>query len=127
MPFTIVAVTAVLLTAPRQLPGQASLWRLLRAFNLCFASTIISVTSLLNFSLAAAMAVLLGVPLTVGCINSKLQRGALLPLVWWAVHGSKVEELLWDWNVLGVWTAPFAYFVVLPLCFQAAIVGMSDI
>lgn len=126
MPFAIVVVSAALLTAPRQLPGQASLWQLIRSFNLCLTSTIISVTSLLNFSLAGGVAILLGLPLTISRTGSKLQRAALLPLLWWAVHGSAVEELLWDWNVLGVWTAPFAYFVLLPLCLQAAVVGMSD-
>ncbi|KAJ7063467.1 Gaa1-like protein [Mycena amicta] len=81
---------------------------LLKALNLCFASTVISITTVVNFSLAMTLAILLGIPLSVSSASS------ILPL--------RIASALWDWQVLGVWFAPFVCIVYTPLVLQAAIV-----
>ncbi|KAG8926231.1 Glycosyl phosphatidyl inositol protein transamidase complex subunit [Tulasnella sp. 417] len=49
---------------PKKSAPQAPLHLILKAFNLYISSIVISITSVLNFSLAAGLAVLLGLPLT---------------------------------------------------------------
>ncbi|KAL5489781.1 GAA1 [Sanghuangporus weigelae] len=101
----------------------------LPALILCFASTIVSVVSLLNFSLAALLCGVLILPLTALLPTSSDSRQARdakhLVLV---AHSMLVltfcvnSSSLWDWSVLGVWFAPFMSIVCVPILLQAAIV-----
>ncbi|KAL4247302.1 GPI transamidase component Gaa1 [Abortiporus biennis] len=109
----------------------APLWMVLQAFNLCLASTVISITSVLNFSLAALLAVTLAIPLMcsspVKNIFVLVARYALylvLALGWTLFLKNEVRAALWNWEVLGVWFAPFVCIVYAPLMYQAAIVGV---
>ena len=115
---------------------------LLQSFNLCLASTVISITSLLNFSLAATLAVTLGIPLICsrvvsrpsGTSTSVFSRPSALTvhaayrlLAWgWLLLPQEVGIAVWNWEVLGVWFAPFICIVYAPLVMQAVLVGLSQ-
>ncbi|KAH0827034.1 Gaa1-like protein [Lanmaoa asiatica] len=132
---------ALLAFIPSQPPETAPFSMLLQSFNLCLASTVISITSLLNFSLAATLAVTLGIPLICSCVSSRPSRtSASLPsklsrlaayatywlLAWgWLLLPKEVERAVWNWEVLGVWFAPFVCIVYAPLVMQAGLVGLS--
>lgn len=117
-------------TVPRtQSPEEAPHSKVLKSFNLCLASTVISITSVLNFSLAAVLAILMGVPLsTSGSSPSPKTRltrfgfYAALAFGWLAFVGNEGRQALWNWEVLGVWFAPFVCIVYTPLVLQAGIV-----
>ena len=111
---------------------------LLQSFNLCLASVVISITSLLNFSLAATLAVTLGIPLICSRIScqgsaslfSKPFRLIVYTAYWllawgWLLLPKQVERGVWDWQVLGVWFAPFVCIVYAPLVMQGGLVGLS--
>jgi len=107
----------------------APLYMPLKAINMCLASTLISVSSVLNFSLAALLAVTLGVPLSLASpSDSLLSRGlkcalyTTLALGWLAFDG-EVRQAIWDWQVLGVWFSPLVCLVYVPFVLQAAIVS----
>jgi glycosylphosphatidylinositol transamidase len=96
--------------------------------NMCLASALISVTSVLNFSFAAFLAVILGIPLTLTPFSmhlSQLQRMLLLP-AYVAISSCCIalndSSAMWYWTVLGVWFAPLMYAVYIPLLYQAFIV-----
>jgi len=83
----------------------APIWMLLKSFNLCFASAVISATSVLNFSLAAVLAVLLGVPLsfsgpTGDALTSVTLRLAylLLAIFWFTPAWNVIDQAVWNWN-----------------------------
>ncbi|KAF8480712.1 Gaa1-like protein [Gautieria morchelliformis] len=115
-------------------PSPAPLSSLLKAFNLCFASTVISITSVLNFSLAAFLVILLGIPLSISSptigLTSKMAKAMsyfiLLFPIWWTLLATPMSQSIWDWQVLGVWFAPFVCIVYLPLVLQATVVCMLD-
>lgn len=101
----------------------------LKAFNLCFTSAVISITSLLNFSLAATLAVFMGVPLTAASSSrnivvsiAKYAILASLSLGWLVLFPEETNKALWNWEVLGVWFAPFVCVVYVPLVLQSALV-----
>ena len=101
----------------------------LKAINMCLASTLISVSSVLNFSLAALLAVTLGVPLSLSSpSDSLLSRGikcalyTILAFGWLAFDG-EVRQAIWDWQVLGVWFSPLVCLVYVPFVLQAGIVS----
>ncbi|THU87227.1 Gaa1-domain-containing protein [Dendrothele bispora CBS 962.96] len=105
--------------------GAAPIASVLKALNLCFASTIISATTVLNFSLAASLAVFLGIPLSVSSTSKNLPLRAskfslylFLSLGWVLKH----ERLNWNWEIMGVWLLPFLWIVYFPLVLQAGIV-----
>jgi GPI-anchor transamidase subunit GAA1 len=107
----------------------APLYMPLKAINMCLASTLISVSSVLNFSLAALLAVALGVPLSLASpSDSLLSRGmkcalyTTLGLGWLAFDG-EVKQAIWDWQVLGVWFSPLVCLVYVPFVLQAGIVS----
>ncbi|KAK7693461.1 hypothetical protein QCA50_003029 [Cerrena zonata] len=109
---------------------SAPIASILKAANLCLASTVISVTSVLNFSLAAVLAVLLGVPLSYSSYKSalpaKIGRYAIyvgLGLGWLFCE-KEVQRAIWNWEILGVWFAPFVCVVYTPLVLQAGIVSL---
>lgn len=108
----------------------APTWMLLRSFNLCFASAVISATSVLNFSLAAVLAVLLGVPLTFSgptddTLTSVTLRLAylLLAIFWFTPAWDVMDQAVWDWEFLGGFFAPFIYIIYVPIVWQAVIVS----
>ncbi|ESK94596.1 gpi-anchor transamidase [Moniliophthora roreri MCA 2997] len=109
-------------------PGVAPLSIVLKALNLCFASTVVSVVAVLNFSLAATLAAVLGIPLAFSFPSSslvfkftKFSVYATLGLGW-TTKLTYVQRLLWDWEVLGVWLLPFLCIVYTPLMLQAGLV-----
>ena len=102
---------------------------ILKSLNLCFASTVISIISVLNFSLAAALAIALGLPLLLSTPSStlaaKISRYAIyafLGLGWLVIRRADVASAIWNWEFLGVWFAPFVCIVYTPLMLQAGIV-----
>ena len=116
------------LSAGNSVP-TAPLYMPLKAINMCLASTLISVSSVLNFSLAALLAVTLGVPLSLASPSDTLPlRGikcalyATLALGWLAFDG-EVNQAIWDWQVLGVWFSPLVCLVYVPFVLQAGIVS----
>ncbi|KAF9246149.1 Gaa1-like protein [Melanogaster broomeanus] len=136
---------AVLITlAPSHPPEAAPISMLLQSFNLCLASTVISITSLLNFSLAAMLAITLGIPLLRSRISSPQQTPfqplqspsrtparlvayaaySMLAWGWLLFLPSEVEKAVWNWEVLGVWFAPFVCIVYAPLVLQAGLVRL---
>ncbi|KAI9508310.1 Gaa1-domain-containing protein [Russula earlei] len=129
------ACWVVLMLAPWKSPSldssvsTAPLHTLLKAINMCLASTLISVSSVLNFSLAALLAVTLGVPLSSASPSDSLpERGikcalyTTLAFGWLAFHG-EVKQGIWDWEVLGVWFSPLVCLVYVPLVLQAGIIS----
>ncbi|KAI0345368.1 Gaa1-domain-containing protein [Trametopsis cervina] len=98
---------------------------ILKSINLCLASTVISVTSVINFSLAATLAVLLGVPLIKSgpgrLKNIRAAGYCILGLGWLLFMPQEVQQALWDWEVLRAWFAPFVCMVYVPLVVQAGI------
>ncbi|EIN07262.1 Gaa1-domain-containing protein [Punctularia strigosozonata HHB-11173 SS5] len=122
-------VTSVSLAMGTARAHDPALPTVLSSFNLCFASTIISVTCLLNFSLAAALAMSLGLPLVYtrptksNTIFSKVIQTVLLVslgLGWLIFVPNQVRRAVWHWEVLGAWFAPFICIVYVPLLLQAA-------
>ncbi len=99
--------------------------KILKSINLFLASTVISITSLLNFSLAATLAVVLGVPLIFSGPGNlrhlKAVGYCVLGTGWLLLLREEVHQALWNWEVLGVWFAPFVCIVYVPLVVQAAI------
>jgi len=100
----------------------------LKALNLSVASTVISIITLLNFSLAASLTVLIGMPLVFSSPSSllpvKLMKWAvyiILGLGWLLFAQKNMVEALWNWEVLTVWFAPFICIVYVPLLLQASI------
>lgn len=130
---------ALLAFIPSHPPETAPFSMLLQSFNLCLASTVISITSLLNFSLAATLAVTLGIPLIYSRISrpsrtstsllGKFSRLAVYAAYWllawsWLLLPREVERAVWNWEVFGVWFAPFVCIVYAPLVMQAGLVGL---
>jgi glycosylphosphatidylinositol transamidase len=113
------------LTLNRQAVDRAALSSLLKAFNLCLASTVITVVSLLNFSLAALLAVLLAVPLSISgrsaSTASTAARAALYVMLatGWVLAKADVLAALRNWELYGAWFAPFVCAVYVPLVMQA--------
>ncbi|KAG9038965.1 Glycosyl phosphatidyl inositol protein transamidase complex subunit [Tulasnella sp. JGI-2019a] len=119
---------------PTAVPRRAPIYLILKAFNLYITSIVISITSVLNFSLAASLAIQFGVPLALTKPRSTLgylMMISLTPMGLLALacrtYGvgetlSLFSRTIWEWEVLGVWFLPFACTVYLPLALQAAIV-----
>jgi GPI-anchor transamidase subunit GAA1 len=110
-----------LLTAPPSL--------VLKAFTLCLASTVISIISVLNFSLAACLAVLLGIPVAFSSTSPyhtvracKYLIYIVLALGWFVFLPNMTHEMFWNWDILGVWLAPFVCLVYTPIVLQSALV-----
>ncbi|EIM89833.1 Gaa1-domain-containing protein [Stereum hirsutum FP-91666 SS1] len=132
---------ATLLYTPTDYTTRSPLSTLLKSLLLCISSTIISITSMLNFSLAALLAISLGIPLTLASPSSpsssrpsthssplalvsrivKYTIYATLALSWLLLE-DEVRQGVWYWDVAGVWFAPFVCVVYVPLMLQAGIV-----
>ncbi|KAF8557306.1 Gaa1-domain-containing protein [Imleria badia] len=130
--FVSLALLAFISSHPHP-PETAPLSMLLQSFNLCLASTVISITSLLNFSLAATLAVTLGIPLlcsrgspSTSLVSQPSWSVVYSVLAWgWLFLSQEVETAVWNWEVLGVWFAPFVCIVYAPLVMQASLVSRS--
>ena len=110
--------------------NTAPIWMLLKSFNLCFASAVISATSVLNFSLAAVLAVLLGIPLSFsGPTDDKLillilrLAYMILAAFWFTPVWNVMDQAVWDWEFLGGYFAPFVCIIYVPIVWQAVIVS----
>ncbi|EPQ58341.1 Gaa1-domain-containing protein, partial [Gloeophyllum trabeum ATCC 11539] len=117
------------LSGQAQTELRTAIRNVLKSINLCIASTVISVTSVLNFSLAAISAVLLGVPLTLASSSPELGvriatylAYALLGFGWMVFLQEEVRKAMWNWDVLGIWFAPFVCLVYAPLALQGGLV-----
>ncbi|OSD01536.1 Gaa1-domain-containing protein [Trametes coccinea BRFM310] len=135
-PITYILFTAIPFMAsafvPRAPSSHASIPSVLKAFNLCFTSAIISITSVLNFSLAATLAVFLGLPLTLASpppssspLSARVAKYAaysILALGWLVLCPEETRKAIWNWEVLRVWFAPFVCVVYVPLVMQAGLV-----
>jgi GPI-anchor transamidase subunit GAA1 len=106
----------------------APLSRVLNALNLCLASTVISTTTVLNFSLAATLAAILGLSLPFASPSRRflVGLGKYSAFIWlafgwllWAPE--ETRKAIWHWEVLGVWFAPFVCIVYAPLVLQAGV------
>jgi glycosylphosphatidylinositol transamidase len=121
---------ACLTFLPPTPPNVASVSKVLNALNLCLASTVISITTVLNFSLAATLAVTLGFPLSLASPHQQLyarlgKYGAYIGLAFgWMMLSEETRMAMWDWEVLGVWFAPFVCIVYSPLVLQAGIASL---
>ena len=102
---------------------------MLKSLNLCLTSTVISILSVLNFSLAAVMALAVGVPLYTA--SSSVDRGvrlsryavhSILAFGWIVLLRGEVLQALANWELLGVWFVPFVCIVYAPLVLQSALV-----
>ncbi|KAF8212021.1 Gaa1-domain-containing protein [Mycena galopus ATCC 62051] len=113
------AVTAVplcaLLVPSQNVKVAAPVSQLLKALNLCFASTVISITTVVNFSLAMSLAILLGIPLSISSPSHSLP----LRLAKFAFY---INLGALGWEILRVWFAPFVCTVYTPLVLQAGLV-----
>lgn len=147
--FILIALVACVPLALSQLGVlRGNLPLVLKSLTLCFASTVISVTAVLNFSLAALFAIVLGVPLVLapakdshdsknpsplpsGPQTSTAARAASLQYAaslaytllatGWLFLPQEVVRGVWDWEVYSVWFAPVVCVVYLPLMMQAAV------
>ncbi|KAI0670404.1 Gaa1-domain-containing protein [Trametes maxima] len=121
----------VIRAVPSVPPSHASIPSVLKAFNLCFASAVVSITSVLNFSLAATLAVFLALPLSFASTSpssspssrlAKYTAYTALALGWLVLFPGEVQKAVWNWEVLRVWFAPFVCVVYVPLVLQAGLV-----
>jgi glycosylphosphatidylinositol transamidase len=128
--FTVFACIPLLALQIPPTPNKeiAPISLVLKALNLSVASTVISIITLLNFSLAASLTVVIGMPLVFSSPSSlppiRLMKWAgyiILGLGWLLFAQKNMAEALWNWEVLGVWFAPFICIVYVPLILQAAI------
>ncbi|EIW85104.1 Gaa1-like GPI transamidase component [Coniophora puteana RWD-64-598 SS2] len=104
----------------------------LKSFNLYLSSAVISIVSLLNFSLAAMLAVFLGIPLITSSSSPNFTLSimrytgySILACWWMLLCPSQVSSAVSNWDVLGVWFAPFMFLVYVPLVMQAAFVTLQ--
>ncbi|TCD68916.1 Glycosyl phosphatidyl inositol protein transamidase complex subunit [Steccherinum ochraceum] len=112
-------------------PGASPLWQVLKAFNLCLASTVVSVTCVLNFSLACTTAATLSIPLIFSSPSTSLPLKVvkyafymLLGFGWMVFATEEVRSAIWHWELMGIWFAPFICIVYTPLVLQAALVSI---
>ncbi|EPT06041.1 hypothetical protein FOMPIDRAFT_125023 [Fomitopsis schrenkii] len=124
----LLPLSAMLL--PSEAPDhRAPLAIVLKSLNLCLTSTVISILSVLNFSLAAVMALVVGVPLYSASSSTSTRTRLLryaahdfLAFGWIVLLRGEVVQAVTNWELLGVWFAPFVCIVYAPLVLQSALV-----
>ncbi|KAF8969844.1 Gaa1-like protein [Flammula alnicola] len=126
--FTFIPLLALVLGTPITAKDAASVSTVLKALNLCFASTVISIITVLNFSLAASLTVVMGIPLVISSSSPPIPLRvlkhigySLLGLGWLVFAQKQMLAAMWNWEVLSVWFAPFICIVYVPLLLQAGI------
>ncbi|KAI0064485.1 Gaa1-domain-containing protein [Artomyces pyxidatus] len=125
---SLLPLLTLLLPSSGDPTSQAPLPILLKSATLCLSSTLISVTSVLNFSLAALLAVALGVPVSLAAPAHSMITRLLRYLLYaalglgWLALGQEMRQAVWHWEVLGVWFAPLVCVVYTPMMLQAGIV-----
>ncbi|KAJ7087836.1 Gaa1-like protein [Mycena epipterygia] len=125
--FSVISLCALFIP-PRDEKTAAPVSQLLKALNLCFASTVISITTVVNFSLAMSLAILLGIPLSISSPSPSLplrmaKFASYIGLaLGWIFSYEEVRKAIWNWEILGVWFAPFVCIVYTPLVLQAGLV-----
>jgi glycosylphosphatidylinositol transamidase len=121
-------VPLITLMIPAKEPERGSPSAVLKALNLCFASAVISITTVLNFSLATSLAILLGIPLSSASTSRSLAArftkyaGYALLGFGWLFFQEETLKAVWYWEILSVWFAPFVCLVYTPLVLQAGLV-----
>ncbi|KAI0306323.1 GPI transamidase component Gaa1 [Multifurca ochricompacta] len=111
----------------------APLYLILKVINMCLASTLISVTSVLNFSLAALLAITLGVPLSLASPSRSLPVRVTKYVIYatlafgWLVLDEEVKQAVWEWQVLGVWFTPLVCLIYVPFILQAGVVSCTTL
>ncbi|KAI0032220.1 Gaa1-like protein [Vararia minispora EC-137] len=130
---TMIAPLAILLLPVGRAADRAPLHMLLKATTLCLASTAISVTSVLNFSLASLLAIVFGIPLTFAgpacSFTARLLKYffyAVLAVGWMWLH-DEVRDALLQWEMLGVWLAPVVCMLYTPFMIQAGIASLYSL
>lgn len=133
-PLLAFSLPALLPLSATLIPSKASIIEaplplMLRTLNLCLTSTVISILSVLNFSLAAVMALAVGVPLysasSAASPGARLLRYAVhvtLAFGWVVLLRGEVLQAVANWELLGVWFAPFVCVVYAPLVLQSGLV-----
>ncbi|KAG6883896.1 hypothetical protein C0993_003004, partial [Termitomyces sp. T159_Od127] len=104
--FTFFALIPLLALLVPQHPTQntGSLSPVLKGINLCLASSVISIISVLNFPLAAILVIMLGIPLSVSSSGPVIVRlvkyvgYALLGLGWLLFKKEELFQVIWDWE-----------------------------
>ncbi|KAF8637410.1 hypothetical protein AX17_002905 [Amanita inopinata Kibby_2008] len=104
----------------------------LKSLNLCLASSVISVITVLNFSLAMILALSLGIPLSISSYSKpttpvsmkliKFTPYAALSFGWLLLVPREVEQAVWYWHMLSIWLMPFVCIIYVPLVLQAGLV-----
>jgi hypothetical protein len=122
----------LLLFSPPLSPDQAPLSSVLKALNLCAASTVISAITIVNFSLAACLSIAFGIPLSLSVSSPRsfiVKIGlyavyAVFSLGWLVFTPHLTSQALWDWDVINVWFAPVLCLVYYPFLIQAGLVAL---
>ncbi|KZT68147.1 Gaa1-like protein [Daedalea quercina L-15889] len=124
-----IAPLPTLLLPKKEVTNEAPLSVMLKSLNLCLTSTVISILSMLNFSLAAVIAFLAGVPLCYASYSTNVALRVLRYVVhiflafgWIVLLRGEVLKAISNWELLGVWFAPFVCVVYAPLVLQSAVV-----
>lgn len=103
----------------------------LKAFSLSLTSTVLSITSLLNFSLSAVLAVaFLGTNFSINANSKVLRANEILSHLVLASVGLLVinsNSSVKDWELFGIWFAPFISMIYIPLFLQAALIPLINI
>ncbi|KAG5724014.1 GPI transamidase component gaa1 [Termitomyces sp. T112] len=126
--FALLPLLALLVPPYHPTQNTSSLSAVLKAINLCFASAVVSIITVLNFPLAALLAITLGIPLSVsssGPVTIRLVKyvGYVLLGLGWLLFGQEnMLQAIWDWEVLFSWFAPFVCLMYVPLVLQAGLV-----
>lgn len=109
--------------------GSAPLSIVLKSLNMFLTSTLISVTSLLNFSLSVILCVAIGLPLILFSGNLRdsdqtlTRKGAFfLTYTAFLMTFFTSNQMLWSWSILGNLFLPLLHVVYLPLLLQAGLV-----
>ncbi|KAF8343901.1 GPI transamidase component Gaa1 [Cantharellus anzutake] len=132
------SIIGILHGPPSHAADKASISSVLHALTLCIAGTISCIISVLNFSFAACLVVLLGIPLSMiprmtinsaGRILGTIFFMMLMPVpillstgfVCEAQTIKTVLRLIWDWQVLESWFLPSVFCIYYPLVVQGCL------
>ncbi|KZS91133.1 Gaa1-like protein [Sistotremastrum niveocremeum HHB9708] len=119
------------LLVEREILLSPAFQKTLKAFSLSLTSTVLSITSLLNFSLSAVLSIaFLPTNFPINANNKGLRTNELISHLVLASLGLILidsQESVKDWELFGVWFAPFITIVYIPLFLQAALIPLINI